>query len=48
MKKILLFTGAGMSVQMDLPASTGFANTIRKCDANLMNLLVGHLDNSNN
>jgi hypothetical protein len=43
MRKILLFTGAGMSVPMGLPSATGFANTLAKCDPTLMDLLKSHI-----
>jgi hypothetical protein len=48
MKKILLFTGAGMSVPMGLPAAVGFAKTIKKCDSELFDLLNGHLNTDAN
>ncbi|MGN6638413.1 MAG: SIR2 family protein [Mucilaginibacter sp.] len=43
MKKIILFTGAGMCVPMGLPSALSFANTIEKCNIHLYNLLLGFL-----
>jgi hypothetical protein len=44
MSKILIFTGAGFSVPLDLPITTGFTNLINKCPNELKNHLTAYLE----
>lgn len=42
-KNILIFTGAGMSFPLGLPTTSGFAETIKKIDPSLLNLINSYL-----